>query len=123
MGQRLIGIFILTGMIMSVFGSITYNENMQRTGVLLLLAMITIIVYRYLKFYALNPIKEFTAICLEQKKLPSHYEIKFRVIGADTYEGQARLELGEQIKLGDRVKLKVKGPVILEFTKISSRKE
>jgi len=114
--EKLTGILILGGIILSVTGSVIDNDSYEIAGVLLL-TIATLAGYRYLKFYALTPTRELTGICLEQKRFSSYYLLSFRVGGAEVYTGRANLQLGEKIKLGERANLKVKGPVILEINK------
>jgi hypothetical protein len=69
-----------------------------------------------LKFQLTTPSTDFVGICIERKRLSSYYVLSFRT-GGEIYSGRASLKMGEGVKIGERVRLKVKGPVILEIDK------
>jgi hypothetical protein len=114
--QKLTGIAVLSGLIISVTGSILENENMKLAGIIILLVIATLAGYRFFKFSALTPTSNITGTCIGLKRLSTYYELSFRT-GAGVYSGQASLKLGNGLKIGDRVSLLIKGPVILEITK------
>jgi hypothetical protein len=114
--QKLTGIAVLTGLIVSVTGSVLENENMKLAGIIILLMIATLAGYRFLKFSALTPTSNITGTCIGLKRLSTYYELSFRT-GAGVYSGQASLKLGNELKIGDRVSLLIKGPVILEINK------
>jgi len=116
--EKLTGLAVLTGLILSVAGAVMNHENIKLTGNLFLLVIATVAGYRFIKFHALNPTREFTGTCVEQKRLPTHYLLTFRTGGAGLYSGRAGLGLGEKIKMGDTARVKVKGQVILEINKL-----
>lgn len=113
---KLAGIMVLAGMVMSVSGSFLGNDNLRISGYLILLIIATLAGYRYLRFYATTPVSEIAGTCIELKRLPTHYVISFRT-GTGIYSGQASLKIGGTVNKGDRVSLKIKGPVILEINK------
>lgn len=116
--EKTAGIIVLTGLILSVAGFVVGYENIKIAGNLILLITATIAGYRFLKFYATTPTSEFVGTCIEQKRFPSHYILSFRAGAAGMYSGRAGLQLGDQIKMGERARVKVKGPVILEINKL-----
>lgn len=116
--EKMAGILILAGLVLSVAGSLLGHEDLKMTGTLVLLLTATVAGYRLLKFYVLTSTSEFTGICLEQKRFPSHYLLSFRAGGTEVYSGRASLLLGEKIKMGEKARVKMKGPVILELEKI-----
>lgn len=116
--EKIAGFVVLTGLILSVAGALIGHENIKITGNLILLITATIAGYRFLKFYAITPTSEFVGTCIEQKRFSSHYILSFRAGGAGMYSGRAGLKLGEKIKMGERARIKMKGPVILEITKL-----
>lgn len=116
--EKITGLAVLAGLILSVAGSVLGYENIKVTGNLLLLIIATVAGYRFLKFYAMNPTREFTGTCIEQKRFPSHYILSFRTGSIGLYSGRAGLELGDKIKMGETARVKVKGQVILEIDKV-----
>lgn len=119
--EKFTGIVILAGIVLSVYGAVINREDLKITGVVVLLTIATVAFYRYLKFYALTPTRELTGICLEHKRIASHYILSFKTGSGEVYAGRAGLQLGENIKLGERARLKVKGPVILEINKLTRK--
>jgi hypothetical protein len=115
--QRLAGISVLAGLVISFIGSILDNESMKLTGIIILLVIATLASYRYFKFTLLMPTNNITGTCVELKRLSTHYDLSFRT-GAGIYTGQASLKIGNDLKIGDRASLVIKGPVILEIHKI-----
>lgn len=113
---KLAGIAVLTGMIISVTGSFLGNDQLKISGYLILLIIATLAGYRYLKFYGTTPVNEIAGTCIDMKRLSTHYVLSFRT-GSGIYSGQANLKVGSNISKGDRVSLKIKGPVILEINK------
>lgn len=116
--ERMAGIVVLAGLILSVAGAVMENQDLKTTGVLILLITATIAGYRFLKFQLTTPTSDFVGICIERKRLSSHYILSFRTGGVEIYSGRASLKMGEGVKTGERVRLKVKGPAILEITRI-----
>ncbi|NLI14340.1 hypothetical protein [Pelotomaculum propionicicum] len=114
---KLAGIAVLAGMIISVTGSFLGNENLKISGYLILLVIATLAGYRFLRFSATTPVIEITGTCIDLKKLPTHYTLSLRT-GVGIYSGQANLKVAGDINKGDKLSLKVKGPVILEAKKI-----
>ncbi|HHU85278.1 MAG TPA: hypothetical protein GXZ25_00505 [Peptococcaceae bacterium] len=114
--ERIGGIAVLAGLIISVAGSVIENQDLKITGVLILLITATVAGYRFLKFQLTTPSTDFVGICIERKRLSSYYVLSFRT-GGEIYSGRASLKMGEGVKIGERVRLKVKGPVILEIDK------
>ncbi|MGI5941483.1 MAG: hypothetical protein ACOX86_04430 [Pelotomaculaceae bacterium] len=114
--ERVGGIAVLAGLIISVAGSVIENQDLKITGVLILLITATVAGYRFLKFQLTTPSTDFVGICIERKRLSSYYVLSFRT-GGEIYSGRASLKMGEGVKIGERVRLKVKGPVILEIDK------
>lgn len=113
---RIAGIMVLAGMIISVAGSVLENDNLKLSGYLIVLIIATLAGYRYLKFSVTTPVREIAGTCIELKRLPTHYVFSFRT-GSGIYAGQASLKEGANVHKGDRVRLKIKGPVILEIKK------
>ncbi len=116
--ERIGGIAVLAGLIISVAGSVIENPDLKITGVLILLITATVAGYRFLKFQLTTPTTDFVGICIERKRLSSYYVLSFRTGGVEIYSGRASLKMGEGVKIGERVSLKVKGPAILEITRI-----
>lgn len=114
--QRLTGIAVLAGLVISVTGSILENENLKLSGIILLLVIATLAGYRFLKFSALTPTRTIYGTCIGLKRLSTYYEFSFRT-STGVYNGQASLKIGNDLKIGDRVELVIKGPVILEIRK------
>ena len=114
--ERIGGIAVLAGLIISVAGSVIENQDLKITGVLILLITATVAGYRFLKFQLTTPSTDFVGICIERKRLSSYYVLSF-ITGGEIYSGRASLKMGEGVKIGERVRLKVKGPVILEIDK------
>lgn len=114
--QKMTGLAVLTGLIISVTGSILNNKSMETAGIVILLVIATLAGYRFLKFSVLTPTSDIVGTCIGLKRLPTYYELSFRT-GTGVYSGQASLKTGSDLKVGDRVKLVVKGPVILEIHK------
>ena len=114
--ERIGGIAVLAGLIISVAGSVIENQDLKITGVLILLITATVAGYRFLKFQLTTPSTDFVGICIVRKRLSSYYVLSFRT-GGEIYSGRASLKMGEGVKIGERVRLKVKGPVILEIDK------
>lgn len=117
--EKLVGLIVLAGLILSVAGSIMSYESIKITGNLVLLITATIAGFMFIRFYVMTPINEFVGTCIEQKRFFSHYILTFRSGGSGIYSGRAGLQLGEKIKIGDKVKVKVKGQNILEINKIN----
>jgi len=115
--ERIGGIAVLAGLIISVVGSVIENPDLKITGVLILLITATVAGYRFLKFHLTTPSIDLVGICIERKRLSSYYVISFRT-GGEIYSGRASLKMGERVKIGEKVRLKVKGPAILEITRI-----
>ncbi len=115
--ERIAGVVVLLGLVLSVVGAILGNENIKTTGVLVLLITATVAGYRFLKFYVSHPTQELVGICTDQKRLSSHYVLTFRT-GAGIYSGQANLKLGAAIRVGEKARLKVKGHIITEIGKV-----
>ncbi len=113
---KLAGIAVLTGMIISVTGSFLGNDQLKISGYLILLVIATLAGYRYLRFSTTTPVSEIAGTCVDMKRLSTHYVLSFRT-GSGIYSGQANLKVGSNINKGDRVSLKIKGPVILEINK------
>jgi len=116
--EKLVGIIIMSGLILSVTGSILGHEIIKTTGNLMLLITATIAGFMFLRFYITTPVNEFMGTCIEQKRYFSHYKITFRSGLAGIYTGRASLHLGEDIKIGDKAKVKIKGQSILQINKI-----
>ncbi len=114
--QKLAGIAVLAGLVISVTGTILENENMKLAGILTLLVIASLAGYRFLKFSVFTPTSNITGTCIGLKRLPTYYELTFRT-GTGVYSGQAALKIGNGLKIGDRVNLLIKGPVILEIRK------
>jgi hypothetical protein len=114
--QRLAGTAVLAGLVISVIGSILDNENMKLTGVVILLVIATLASYRFFKFSILTPTSNIVGTCVGLKRLSTYYDLSFRT-GAGIYSGQASLKIGNDLKIGDRVSLVIKGAVILEIHK------
>ena len=114
--QKITGIAVLAGLAISVTGSILVNENMKLAGIVILLVIATLAGYRFLKFSALTPTSNIIGTCIGLKRYSTYYELSFRT-STGVYNGQARLQIGSEHKIGDRVKLVIKGPVILEIHK------
>ncbi len=114
--QKITGVAVLAGLVISVTGSILVNENMKLAGILMLLVIATLAGYRFLKFSVLTPTSDIIGTCIGLKRFPTYYELSFRT-NTGVYSGQARPKIGGGVKIGDRVKLVVKGPVILEINK------
>lgn len=114
--QRITGIAVLAGLVISVTGTILENENMKLAGIVILLVIATLAGYRFLKFSVFTPTSNITGTCIGLKRLPTYYELTFRT-GTGVYSGQASLKTGDGLKIGDRVNLLIKGPVILEIRK------
>ena len=114
--QKLTGIAVLAGLVISVTGSILENESIKLAGIVILLVIATLAGYRFLKFSLLTPTSNITGTCIGLKRLPTYYELSFRTV-TGVYTGQAGLKAGAEVKMGDRVKLLIKGPVILEIHK------
>lgn len=114
--QKMAGVGVLAGLVISVIGSVLENENMKLAGIVTLLAIATLAGYRFLKFSVFTPTSNITGTCIGLKRLPTYYELSFRTT-TGVYNGQAGLKTGSEIKIGDRVRLLIKGPVILEIHK------
>lgn len=114
--QRITGIAVLAGLVISVTGTILENENMKLAGIVTLLVIATLAGYRFLKFSVFTPTSNINGTCIGLKRLPTYYELTFRT-GTGVYSGQASLKTGNGLKIGDRVNLLIKGPVILEIRK------
>ncbi|NQS75007.1 MAG: hypothetical protein HQP61_00995 [Peptococcaceae bacterium] len=114
--QKMAGLAVLAGLIITVAGSITVNEDLRLTGIVILLVIATVAGYRLLKFSLLTPTSNIIGTCIGLKRGPTYYELSFRT-PSGIYNGQARLQIGRDIQIGDRVKLVIKGPVILEIHK------
>jgi hypothetical protein len=114
--QKLAGIAVLAGLVISLAGSILENESMKLTGVLTLLVIATLAAYRFFKFTVLTPTTKISGTCIGIKRLLTYYELSFRT-GAGVYNGQASLKIFSDLKIGDKVSLVTKGPVILEIHK------
>ncbi|MDD4335215.1 MAG: hypothetical protein PHY77_06370 [Desulfotomaculaceae bacterium] len=114
--QKVTGLAVLAGLVISVTGSILVNENMKLAGIVMLLVIATLAGYRLLKFSVLTPTSNIIGTCIGLKRFPTYYELSFRT-NAGIYNGQARPQICSELKIGDRVKLVIKGPVILEIYK------
>jgi len=115
--ERIGSIAVLAGLIISVVGSVIENQDLKTTGVLILLITATVAGYRFIKFHLTTPTSDFEGICIERKRLPTYYALSFRT-GGEIYSGRASLRTGEGVKIGEKVRLKVKGPAILEITRL-----
>jgi hypothetical protein len=115
--QRLTGILVLAGLVISFIGSILDHEGMKLTGIIILLVIATLASYRFLKFTVLTPTSNINGTCVGVKRLSTHYDLSFRT-GTGLYTGQADLKIGNDLKIGDRASLVIKGPVILEIHKL-----
>jgi len=114
--QKIAGIAVLAGLVISFTGSILEDENMKLAGVIILLVIATLAAYRFFKFTILTPTTKISGTCIGIKHLLTYYELSFRT-GAGVYNGQASLNIFNDLKIGDRVSLVIKGPVILEIHK------
>ncbi|MCL6634790.1 MAG: hypothetical protein K6T29_03345 [Peptococcaceae bacterium] len=119
--EKLAGPMVLAGLILSVAGSVMEREEIKITGTLVLLIIATVAGYRFLKFHAMNPTREFIGTCIEQKKFPVHYILTFRTGSAGVYSGRAGLQLGEKVKMGETFRIKVKGNIILEIDRLTKK--
>ncbi len=117
--EKIAGVTVLTGLVLSVVGAVIGNENMKTTGNLVLLIIATIAGYYYLRYYVRNPVREFSGTCIEQKPFSAYYILSFRIGGGGIYTGRASPRMSEKVKIGDKAKIKVKGKFILEVNKIS----
>jgi len=117
MMQKIGGIAVLVGLILAVVGSLLVNENLRMTGILILLFTATIAGYRFIKFSITVPTMDVIGTCVDKKQLTSYYIISFRT-GNGVISGQASLKNGSSIEIGEKAKLKVKGPLIIEINKI-----
>lgn len=116
--EKIAGVAVLTGLLLSVVGAVMGYEDIKTAGNLMLLIIATVAGYRYLKFYATTPTGEFLGTCIEQKRFSSHYILTFKTGGTGTYSGRAGLQTGDKIKIGEKARVKVKGNVILEIYKL-----
>ncbi len=115
--QKIGGIAVLAGLVLAVAGSFLVNENLKITGILILLFTATIAGYRFIKFSITVPTVDVIGKCVEKKQHTSYYIVSFRT-GNGVISGQASLKNGDLIKVGEKAKLKVKGPLIIEINKI-----
>ena len=114
--QKLAGIAVLAGLVISFTGSILENENMKLTGFVILLVIATLAAYRFFKFSLLTPTTKISGTCIGIKRQLTYYELSFRT-GAGVYNGQANLKIVNDLRIGDKVSLVIKGPVIMEIHK------
>ncbi|MDD2554599.1 MAG: hypothetical protein PHP51_08515 [Desulfotomaculaceae bacterium] len=114
--RKLTWIAVLAGMVISVAGSILVNENMKLAGIVILLVIATLAGYRFFKLSVLTPTSNIIGTCIGLKRYPTYYDLSFQT-SAGVYNGQARPQICNELKIGDRVKLVIKGPVILELNK------
>ncbi len=117
--EKIAGIIIMSGLILSVTGSIVGHETIKTAGNLTLLITIIVAGFMFLRYYITTPVIEFSGTCIEQKRYFSHYKITFRSGSSGIFSGRASLHLGENIKIGDKAKVKVKGQSILQLKKIN----
>lgn len=109
----------MSGLILSVTGSIAGHEMIKTAGNLILLITVTVAGFMFIRFYITTPVIEFLGTCIEQKRYFSHYKITFRSGSSGIFSGRASLHLGENIKIGDKAKVKVKGQSILHINKLN----
>lgn len=116
--EKLAGIIVVSGLILSVVGEIINSNQIRNYGILLLLATVTVAGIRFIRFRLTNPVVEFEGVCIEYKRLSTHCVIAIRTGWSDVYYGQASLKTGEGIKTGDKIKVKVRGRYILEVSNL-----
>lgn len=112
--EKLAGIVVIIGLILSVAGEVINSNQIKTYGILLLLATVTVAGIRFIRFYLTNPVVELEGVCIEYKPLSTHCVIAIRTGWSDVYYGQASLKTGAGIKVGDKIKVKVRGRYILE---------
>ncbi len=116
--EKIAGLTVLTGLILSVAGAVVDNENMKTTGNLVLLVIATMAGYYYLRYYVRNPVREFSGTCIEQKPFSTYYVLSFRIGNGGIYTGRASSRTSKKVKIGDKAKIRVKGKFILDVNKI-----
>lgn len=119
--EKLAGIIVIMGLILSVVGEFMNANQIKTYGILLLLATATVAGIRYIRFYLNNPVVEFEGVCIEYKRLPTHCVLSIRTGWSDVYYGQAGLKTGAGIKVGDKIKVKVRGRYILEVSRLNGK--
>jgi len=118
--EKLAGLAVVSGLILSVGGEIINSNQIKTAGILLLLATVTMAGIRFIRFHLNNPEVELVGVCIERKRLPSHFMLSIRTGWSEVYYGQASLKTGDGIKVGDKVKVKVRGKYILEASIINA---
>jgi hypothetical protein len=114
--QKLAGIAVLAGLVISLTGSVLDNESIKLAGIIILLVIATLAAYRFFKFTLLTPTTKISGTCIGIKRQLTYYELSFRT-GTGVYNGHASLKIINDLKIGDRVSLVIKGPVIQEIVK------
>ncbi|TEB06839.1 hypothetical protein Psch_00372 [Pelotomaculum schinkii] len=117
--EKLAGIIVILGLILSVVGEFINSNQIRTYGILLLLATVTVAGIRYIRFHLHNPAVEFEGVCIEYKRLSTHCVLSIRTGWSDVYYGQASLKTGAGIKVGDKIKVKVRGRYILEVSHLN----
>jgi hypothetical protein len=117
--EKLAGIIVISGLVLSVTGEIINSNQIRTYGILLLLGMVTVAGIRFIRFHFTNPAIELVGVCIENKRLSTHCVLSIRTGWSDVYYGQASLKTGAGIKVGDKIKVKVKGRYILEASNLT----
>lgn len=117
--EKLAGVAVIAGLILSVVGEIIRANQIRTAGILLLLVTATVAGLRFIRFRLTNPEVELVGVCIEHKRLSSHYVLSIRTGWSEVYYGKAGLKTGDGIKVGDKIKVKVRGRYILEISRLS----
>lgn len=117
--ERLIGLAVLAGLIVSFVGAAFGLEKLKYYGNMSLLVMATFAVYYLLRFHLLNPTREITGVCLSKTNVTAGYLLKFKTGYDGVYSGESNLAQGDKIQIGDKAVLKVKGKHILEVKRLN----
>ncbi|MDD4237118.1 MAG: hypothetical protein PHT62_00985 [Desulfotomaculaceae bacterium] len=117
--EKFAGIIVILGLILSVVGEIINSNQIRTYGILLLLATASVAGIRFIRFYLTNPEVELGGVCIEHKRLPTHCVLSIRTGWSEVYYGQASLKTCAGIKVGDKIKVKVRGRHILAVSSIN----
>jgi len=121
MWEKLAGVFVILGLILSVVGEFINSQQIRTYGILLLLVTFTVVGIKLIRFHLTNPAIELVGVCIENKRFPTHCVLSIRTGWSDLYCGQASLKNGAGIKVGDKIKVKVKGRYILEASNLTDQ--
>ncbi|MCL6638136.1 MAG: hypothetical protein K6T80_00465 [Firmicutes bacterium] len=121
MKGRIASLAVLAAMIISFIGAGFGQERLKTAGNLSLLVIATVAGYHFLKFYLLNPVREFHGVCLNKNKSQNGYLLTFKTVSGGLVSGESSQAVGDKIKIGDRAMVKAKGRYIIDLEKQAGR--